>query len=76
MINSFFIALTFLSILPVSQKFQPEWNEKNLRFFCVMLPVSGILFAAFWFLFSFALMRLENLSSEFRGFLMTILTLA
>jgi len=75
MINSFLITLTFLSVMPVPEKFLPEWNEKNLRFFCVMIPVTGILFALFWLLFSSALMKFQNISVEFRGFLMTILTL-
>lgn len=75
MINSFLITLTFLSVMPVPEKFLPEWNEKNLRFFCVMIPVTGILFALFWFLFLSALMKFQNISVEFRGFLMTLLTL-
>ena len=76
MINSFLIALTFFSIFPIPQKFFPEWNEKNLRFFCVMIPATGILFAVFWFLFSIELFKLENLSENLRGFFMMFLTLA
>lgn len=75
MFDSFLIALTFLSVVPVSQKFLPDWNKKNLRFFCVMIPVTGIIFSAFWFLISFALIKLENLSGELRGFVMTFATL-
>ena len=70
--NSFLIAVTFLSILPLSC---PDWNKKNLKFFCLMLPIVGILFAIFWNLIFSALMKFENLSSELRGFVMTILTL-
>ncbi|MBR1487021.1 MAG: adenosylcobinamide-GDP ribazoletransferase [Synergistaceae bacterium] len=76
LIVAFFIALTFLSIFPFPQKFFPEWNGKNLRFFCVMIPVTGVLFAAFWFLFSFALFKMENFSCTLRGFIMMFLTLA
>ena len=75
MINSFLIALTFLSIFPLGQKFFPDWSGRNLRFFCVMLPIVGILFAAFWVLIFLVLIKLENISSEFRGFIMTLLTL-
>ena len=75
-INSFLIAVTFLSILPIPQKFFPEWNEKNLRFFCVMIPVMGFLFASLWSLFFFILSIAENLSGNLRGFLMTLLTLS
>jgi len=75
MINSFLTALSFLSVMPVPEKFLPEWNEKNLKFFCVMIPVTGILFAAFWFLFSF-LLSLIKISDNLRGFMMTLLTLS
>lgn len=80
MINSFLIALTFLSVLPVPQKFIPEWPKvscrpKNLRFFCVMIPVTGILFGLFWFLTALGLAKLTNLSGNLRGLAMTIFTL-
>ena len=75
MINSFLTALTFLSVVPVPKRYLPEWNSKNLRFFCVMIPVTGILFAAFWFLIFSALNKFESFSGELRGFVMTFLTL-
>lgn len=73
--RSFLIALTFLSIFPAPRRF-PEWNERNLRFFCVMIPVVGFVFAACWALLSFGLGRAGNLSPTLRGFVMTLLTLA
>ena len=75
MINSFLIALTFLSVIPVPLKFLPEWNEKNLRFFCVMMPATGILFGIFWLLFALVLERLEIFSANLRGFVMTLAAL-
>ncbi|MBQ7558754.1 MAG: adenosylcobinamide-GDP ribazoletransferase [Synergistaceae bacterium] len=75
-INSFLIALTFLSIFPAPQKFLPEWNEKNLRYFCVMIPVTGFLFATCWLGFFYALGLAEKISGTLRGFLMTFLTLS
>ncbi|MBQ7196507.1 MAG: adenosylcobinamide-GDP ribazoletransferase, partial [Synergistaceae bacterium] len=75
MLNSFLVAFTFLSVFPVPKKFLPDWNQNNLRYFCIMIPVTGIFFAAFWFLFSFALGRCENISGTLRGFAMTLATL-
>ena len=76
MFNSFLIALTFLSIFPVPKKFYPEWNAENLRFFCVMIPVTGFLFSFLWYLFYLVLGPAENFSENLRGFLMTFLTVA
>ena len=78
-INSFLTALTFLSVIPVPKKFFDFINddsEQNLKYFCIMIPVTGILFAAFWLLFSSGLGLMENFSPVLRGFLMTFLTLA
>ena len=76
MFNSFLITLTFLSIFPAPQKFLPEWNEKNLRYFCLMIPVTGFLFALCWGSFFYALGLAEKFSEILRGFLMTFLTLS
>lgn len=76
MINSFLIVLSFISIIPVPKKFIPLWNAHTLRYFCVMLPVIGIIFGALWFVFWFMLCKLVMLSCLLRGFMMTIFTLA
>lgn len=76
MINSFLIVLSFISVIPVPKKFIPLWNSDSLRYFCVMLPVAGILFSFLWFIFWFMLCRLVMLSCLLRGFMMTVFTLA
>ena len=76
MINSFLIVLSFISIIPVPKKFIPVWNSDSLRYFCVMLPVAGIIFSFLWFIFWFMLCRLVMLSCLLRGFMMTVFTLA
>ena len=76
MIDSFLVVLSFISVIPVPKKFIPVWNSHTLRYFCIMLPVAGILFSFLWFMLSFMLFRLIMLSSLLRGFIMCIFTLA
>lgn len=76
MINSFLIVVSFISIIPVPKKSIPGWNSKSLRYFCIMLPVAGILFSFLWFILWFMLCRLVMLSDILRGFMMMIFTLA
>lgn len=76
MINSFLVVLSFISVIPVPKKFIPVWNAHTLRYFCVMLPLAGIIFSFLWFIFWFMLCRLVMLSCLLRGFMMTVFTLA
>lgn len=76
MIDSFLVAISFISSIPVPKKFIPVWNSKTLRYFCLMLPVVGIIFAFLWFMFWFILCRLVMLSFILRGFIMMLFTLA
>ena len=71
--NSFFIVLSFISIIPA---YVPSWTAENLRYFCVMLPIVGVIFGAFWLMSFHVLGMLAGLSSLLRGFMMMILTLA
>ena len=70
MLNSFVIALTFISIIPVPKTI--SWNSHTLRYFCVMLPVVGVLFGALWIVAPLP----EKLSPTLRGFMMMLYTLA
>ena len=74
-LSSFIISLSFISIIPIPQKFIPVWNSQNLRYFCLMLPVVGIIFSLSWLTFWQVLSLMQTLSPIFRGFLMTCLTL-
>lgn len=76
MIDSFLVVLSFISIIPVPKKIIPVWNSHTLRYFCIMLPVAGIIFGALWFVFGYVLCRLVMLSYILRGFIMCIFTLA
>ena len=76
MLNSFLIVLSFISIFPVPQKFLSEWNSSNLRFFCVCLPLSGIIFGLSWPIIFYFLSLLTKISDLFKGFIFTFLTLA
>ena len=76
MIDSFLVVLSFISVIPVPKKFIPVWNSHTLRYFCVMLPVAGIIFAFLWFVFWYVLCRLVMLSDILRGFIMMLFTLA
>ena len=71
--NSFLIVLSFISIIPA---YVPSWTAENLRYFCVMLPIVGVIFGAFWLMSFHVLGMLAGLSSLLRGFMMMILTLA
>ena len=71
--NSFLIVLSFISIIPA---YVPSWTAENLRYFCVMLPIVGVIFGAFWLMSFHVLGMLAGLSSFLRGFMMMILTLA
>lgn len=75
--NSLLIALSFITIAPLPVKFLPDWTRDNLRHFCLMLPVAGIIFfAPVWALSWLGLRELVNLSSVLRGLFMTLMTLA
>ncbi len=71
-INSFLIVLSFISIIPAPI---PEWTPKNLRWFCVMLPIVGVIFGALWAAL-WSVLSWPGLSLLLRGFMMMILTLA
>ena len=76
MISSFIVVLSFISVIPIPKKFIPVWNSQTLRYFCVMLPIAGILFSLSWFILWFTLSQLVMLSCSLRGFIMCIFTLA
>ena len=71
-INSFLIVLSFVSIIPAPVL---SWTSENLRCFCVMLPIMGVIFGAFWLMFFHVLGMLAGLSPLLRGFVMMIATL-
>ena len=73
---SFVIVISFISILPVPQKFIPDWNHENLRYFCPMLALSGIIFSLLWFSALQILSLIPSVSSILRGFFMTLITLS
>lgn len=72
MTNSFLIVLSFISIIPAHV---PSWTAENLRYFCVMLPVVGVIFGGLWAVF-WHILSWPGLSAILRGFVMMILTLA
>ncbi|MBR1437778.1 MAG: adenosylcobinamide-GDP ribazoletransferase [Synergistaceae bacterium] len=74
MTDSFIIAVTFISIIPIPSRLIPKWDSKTLRYFPLMLPVAGIIFGLFWVIYLEILSALK-LSSILRGFIMTVLTL-
>lgn len=74
MIDSFIIAVTFISIIPIPPRLIPKWDSHTLRYFPLMLPVVGILFGLFW-LIGFWVIGGLRVSSTLRGFMMTVLTL-
>lgn len=74
MTDSFIIALTFISILPIPSRLIPKWDSHTLRYFPLMLPVVGIIFGVFW-LIGFEVIGGLRVSSTLRGFMMTVLTL-
>ena len=77
MFNSFLIAVSFISVIPVPEKFYVDWTHDNLKYFCLMLPVTGIiLFVPAWLVLWLGLSHLANLSAILRGLLMTLITLA
>lgn len=74
--SSFVIALSFISVIPIPQKFIPLWDTHTLRYFCIMLPVVGVLFSILWLAFWNVLTLTQTLSPILRGFFMTMFTLA
>ena len=70
--NSFLIVLSFISIIPAPFV---SWTAENLRYFCVMLPVVGVIFGGLWAVFWYVL-SWPGLSPILRGFMMMLLTLA
>lgn len=75
MLDSMIIAVTFISIIPIPQKYIPVWNNNTLRYFCPMLAVTGGIFGVLWLGFWAVLCEFSGGSVIFRGFLMTLLTL-
>lgn len=75
MLASLVIVLSFISIIPIPQRFIPAWNTHTLRYFCPMLAVSGVIFASLWLIIWAGLLRLATLSPELRGFFMAFITL-
>lgn len=76
MIKSFLIVFSFISAIPIPVKFIPSWTPGNLRYFCVMLPVAGVIFGLIWAVSWQILSCLTEISPLLRGFVMMILTLA
>ena len=75
MLNSLIIAITFITIIPVPSRIIPEWNSRNLRYFCLMLPVTGIIFSALWLMCFQVLAMIPTVSAILRGFMMMTFTL-
>ncbi|MBQ9526024.1 MAG: adenosylcobinamide-GDP ribazoletransferase [Fretibacterium sp.] len=71
-IRSFFIACSFLTILPVPGV---EWKEQSVRFFCLMLPLVGGILGVIWAL-GFVLLSHWGASPLLRGVVMTLVALA
>ena len=76
MVNSFIIVLSFISIIPIPQRYIPDWTPKNLRYFCPMLAVSGVIFSALWLSAWYLLSLSHTLSPVLRGMFMMIFTLS
>lgn len=75
--SSLLIAISFITIVPVPVKLLPDWTRDNLRHFCLMLPVAGmIFFVPLWILSWLGFRELVTLSPILRGLLMTLITLA
>ena len=76
MLRSFLVVLSFISVIPVPQRFIPEWDSESLRYFCPMLELSGAIFGALWLGIWHVLSLAHMLSPALRGLFMTIFTLA
>ena len=76
MFSSLVIVLSFISVIPLPQSIIPEWNSNNLRYFCIMLAVTGGLFALLWLSVWKILLLIPSMSSILRGFFMTVFTLS
>ncbi len=74
-LSSLIIVLSFISTIPVPQRFLPEWNSSNLRYFPLMLPVTGLIFSALWLISWQILSIIPEMSSILRGFMMMLFTL-
>ena len=75
-LRSLIIVMSFISVLPIPQRFIPDWNSNTLRYFCPMLAIAGIIFGALWLLIWQMLSLAGSLSPVLRGMFMTLLTLA
>lgn len=75
MIDSLIIAISFISIIPIPQRYIPVWDSHTLRYFCPMLAVTGCIFGVMWLGFWAVLCELVGVSALLRGFLMMLLTL-
>ena len=74
-LSSLIIVLSFISTIPVPQRFLPEWNSSSLRYFPLMLPVTGLIFSALWLISWQILSIIPEMSSILRGFMMMLFTL-
>ncbi|MBQ7216936.1 MAG: adenosylcobinamide-GDP ribazoletransferase [Synergistaceae bacterium] len=75
MIDSLIIAVSFISVIPIPQRYIPVWDSQALRYFCPMLAVTGCIFGLFWLGFWSVLCELSGVSQILRGFLMMVMTL-
>ena len=73
--RSFIIVLSFVSVIPIPQKFLPSWTPNSLRYFPLMLPVAGGIFSVMWLMSWHVLSLIPAMSTILRGFMMTLLTL-
>ena len=71
-LDSFLLACSFLTVLPLPER---DWTEQNLRFFSVVLPLVGLVPATVWSA-SFVLLSRWGASPLLRGVLMALAALA
>ena len=76
MLDSLIITITFITVIPIPARLIPEWTPASLRYFPVMLPVTGVIFALLWLSSWRVLSLLPAMSPILRGFIMMLLTLA
>ena len=74
--SSFITSLTFITVIPVPKRFIPSWDSENLRYFCLMLPVTGVILGMLWLMMSLILSLMPSVSPTLRGFMMMMFTLA
>ena len=72
MLNSFKIAVSFLTVIPL--KNYPDWNNNNLKYFCAVIPFIGLIIGGCWLIILFAL-KFIDVSEILKGCLMTLFSL-